>query len=128
MRRRRSGELTRRCAMLVQQANERQRARADGDRIKELQDKLVLRIRPFVEAKNPGDPSDSETKVFEQRIRTEAEDMKLESFGIEVSGWDESCDVERNSLAAYSYPSRRFPSVHISADTYSYCTPLAVST
>lgn len=66
------------------QANERQRAEADGDRIKELQDKLVLRIRPFVEAKNPGDPSDSETKVFEQRIRTEAEDMKLESFGIEV--------------------------------------------
>lgn len=55
-------------------------------RIKALQDKLVQRIRPFVEAKNPGDVNDTETKVFEQRIKTEAEDMKLESFGIEVSG------------------------------------------
>lgn len=53
--------------------------------MKELQDKLVQRIRPFVDAKNPGDINDPETKVFEARIRTEAEDLKLESFGIEVS-------------------------------------------
>jgi hypothetical protein len=50
-----------------------------------LQDKLIQRIRPFVDAKNPGDQHDQETKVFEGRIRTEAEDLKLESFGVEVS-------------------------------------------
>jgi hypothetical protein len=49
-----------------------------------LKEKLVQRIRPFVHAKNPGDVSDPETKAFEARIRTEAEDLKLESFGIEV--------------------------------------------
>jgi hypothetical protein len=38
-----------------------------------------------VDAKNPGDQHDQETKVFEGRIRTEAEDLKLESFGVEVS-------------------------------------------
>lgn len=53
-------------------------------RVKELQDKLVQRIRPFVDAKNPGDINDPETKAFEARIRTEAEDLKLESFGIEL--------------------------------------------
>lgn len=50
-----------------------------------MQDKLIQRIRPFVDAKNPGDQHDQETKVFEGRIRTEAEDLKLESFGVEVS-------------------------------------------
>jgi hypothetical protein len=50
-----------------------------------LQDKLLQRIRPFVDAKNPGDHNDHETKVFEARIKTEAEDLKLESFGVEVS-------------------------------------------
>ena len=38
-----------------------------------------------MDAKNPGDQNDQETKAFEARIRTEAEDLKLESFGIEVS-------------------------------------------
>jgi hypothetical protein len=46
---------------------------------------LLQRIRPFVDAKNPGDHNDHETKVFEARIKTEAEDLKLESFGVEVS-------------------------------------------
>lgn len=58
--------------------------RTDYHRITDLQAKLVARIRPFVDAKNPGDQNDHETKVFEARIRTEAEDLKLESFGIEV--------------------------------------------
>ena len=53
-------------------------------RIEVLREKLIQRIRPFVEAKNPGDINDSETKAFEARMRTEAEDLKLESFGIEV--------------------------------------------
>ena len=62
-------------------------SRGDADicRVKDLQDKLIQRIRPFVDAKNPGDQHDQETKVFEGRIRTEAEDLKLESFGVEVS-------------------------------------------
>jgi hypothetical protein len=38
----------------------------------------------LVHAKNPGDVNDPETKVFESKIRVEAEDLKLESFGIEV--------------------------------------------
>lgn len=50
-----------------------------------MKDKLVARIRPFVDAKNPGDANDTETKAFEARIRVEAEDLKLESFGVEVS-------------------------------------------
>lgn len=49
-----------------------------------MKEKLVQRIRPFVHAKNPGDVNDPETKVFESKIRVEAEDLKLESFGIEV--------------------------------------------
>jgi len=42
-------------------------------------------LRSFVEAKSPGHPDDPETKAFEQRIKREAEDLKLESFGVEVS-------------------------------------------
>lgn len=53
-------------------------------RIQALQDKLVQRIRPFVDAKHPGDDKDPETKAFKARIRTEAEDLKLESFGVEM--------------------------------------------
>jgi hypothetical protein len=53
-------------------------------RIKDLQDKLIQRIRPFVDAKEPGHHDDQETKVFEARIKVEAEDLKLESFGVEV--------------------------------------------
>ena len=42
------------------------------------------RIRPFVEAKNPGAPDDPETQAFERRTKEEAEDLKLESFGTEL--------------------------------------------
>lgn len=58
--------------------------RVDACRVDRLKEKLIHRIRPFVEAKNPGDINDAETKAFEARIRTEAEDLKLESFGIEL--------------------------------------------
>ncbi|WWD17241.1 hypothetical protein CI109_101679 [Kwoniella shandongensis] len=53
-------------------------------RIEALQSKLIQRIRPFVDAKHPGDINDPETKVFEARIKVEAEDLKLESFGVEM--------------------------------------------
>ena len=54
-------------------------------RVEKLKEKMIQRIRPFVEAKHPGDINDPETKAFEAKIREEAEDLKLESFGIEVS-------------------------------------------
>lgn len=67
------------------EALEKKQEEEKQKRIITLQDKLVQRIRPFVDAKNPGDIDDPETKVFENRIRIEAEDLKLESFGVEVS-------------------------------------------
>ena len=38
-----------------------------------------------MEAVKPGDKDDAETKAFEAKMKKEAEDLKLESFGIEVS-------------------------------------------
>lgn len=42
------------------------------------------RLRPFIDAANPGHPNDPETKAFEAQMRKEAEDLKFESFGVEV--------------------------------------------
>lgn len=53
-------------------------------RVVVLAEKLLERIRPFVEAQKPGDPDDAETKAFISKMEKEAEDLKLESFGIEV--------------------------------------------
>ncbi|CUA78053.1 hypothetical protein RSOLAG22IIIB_02668 [Rhizoctonia solani] len=61
-----------------------QRKKVMEERIKALTDKLKERIRPFTTAKNPGDPSDPEVKAWLGRIKTEAEDLKLESFGVEL--------------------------------------------
>ena len=55
-------------------------------RISELTDKLKERLRPFVEAHDPGGKSDPETLAFEARMKREADDLKLESFGVEVRG------------------------------------------
>jgi len=49
-----------------------------------LSKKLIDRIRPFVEAKAAGDLKDPETIAYKARIKQEAEDLKLESFGVEV--------------------------------------------
>jgi len=38
----------------------------------------------LVEASNPGDANDPETIAFGKRIREEADDLKLESFGVEL--------------------------------------------
>lgn len=54
------------------------------ERIKTLTAKLIERLRPFVEAKNPGDKDDSETLAFQEKMKREAEDLKLESFGVEL--------------------------------------------
>ncbi|KAK4685354.1 hypothetical protein P7C73_g4804, partial [Tremellales sp. Uapishka_1] len=66
------------------EAIEAEKEKQKKERIDALTQKLILRIRPFVDAKHPGEPNDPETKAFEARIRTEAEDLKLESFGVEL--------------------------------------------
>lgn len=53
-------------------------------RVADLTTKMIERLRPFVEAKNPGGVGDPETAAFEAKMRREAEDLKLESFGVEV--------------------------------------------
>lgn len=53
-------------------------------RVETLRVKLVERLRPFVEAKHPGEKEDPETKAFEAKMKREADDLKLESFGVEV--------------------------------------------
>ncbi len=55
------------------------------ERVETLTKKLIERLRPFVEAKKPGEKDDAETLAFEAKMRREVEDLKLESFGIEVS-------------------------------------------
>jgi len=52
--------------------------------VKVLTSKLIERLRPLVEAKHPGEKDDPETKVFQDKIKLEAEDLKLESFGVEL--------------------------------------------
>ncbi|KAI6113092.1 X-domain of DnaJ-containing-domain-containing protein [Pisolithus sp. B1] len=63
---------------------EEERRKALEERVKSLTGKLVERLRPFVEAKHPGDPDDPETKIFQEKVKLEAEDLKLESFGVEL--------------------------------------------
>lgn len=54
------------------------------ERITLLSKKLAERLRPFVEAKHPGEDDDPETIAFKEKMKREAEDLKLESFGVEL--------------------------------------------
>ncbi|PIL24651.1 transporter [Ganoderma sinense ZZ0214-1] len=54
------------------------------ERVETLAKKLVDRLRPFIDAKRPGDKDDPETQAFEVKMRREADDLKLESFGVEL--------------------------------------------
>lgn len=63
---------------------EDERKKALEERVKTLTTKLLERLRPFVEAQKPGGNDDPETRTFQDKIRLEAEDLKLESFGVEV--------------------------------------------
>ena len=63
---------------------EEQRKKAMEERVETLTKQLIERLRPFVDAKHPGERNDPETLAFEDKMRREAEDMKLESFGVEV--------------------------------------------
>lgn len=61
---------------------DRERAEEKRERIRMLAEKLLARIRPFVESTNPGVEGDAETKRFGERIREEAADLAMESFGV----------------------------------------------
>ncbi|KIJ20920.1 hypothetical protein PAXINDRAFT_6699 [Paxillus involutus ATCC 200175] len=63
---------------------EEERRKALEVRVQTLTTKLIERLRPFVDAKHPGDKDDPETKVFQEKMQLEAEDLKLESFGVEL--------------------------------------------
>ena len=65
-------------------AHDREIEQTEAARVQTLTEKLVERLRPFVEAKNPGAPGDAETVAWEARMRHEAEDLKVESFGVEI--------------------------------------------
>ena len=64
--------------------HERERKQALEARVRMLTEKLVERLRPFVDAKSPGGPGDTETAAWETRMRRDADDLKLESFGVEL--------------------------------------------
>ncbi|CAD6579819.1 MAG: hypothetical protein CYPHOPRED_001017 [Cyphobasidiales sp. Tagirdzhanova-0007] len=61
-----------------------ERRKNEVERIQLLTSKLKERVRPFVQSKNPGDANDAECKRWEERIREEIEDLKGESFGLEL--------------------------------------------
>jgi hypothetical protein len=65
---------------------ERERRKVMEARVAMLTTKMIERLRPFVEAKNPGGKDDPETAAFETKMKREADDLKLESFGVEVCG------------------------------------------
>ncbi|EMD39319.1 hypothetical protein CERSUDRAFT_152451 [Gelatoporia subvermispora B] len=67
----------------LQELDEERRKNME-QRVEMLTAKLTERLRPFVEAKHPGDKDDPETKTFEAKMRQEADDLKLESFGVEL--------------------------------------------
>lgn len=67
----------------LQELDEERRKNME-ERVRVLTEKLKDRLRPFVEAKHPGGKDDPETKNFETRMRREADDLKLESFGVEL--------------------------------------------
>lgn len=63
---------------------DKERRKAMEERVAQLTTKMIERLRPFVEAKHPGAKDDPETQAFEKRMFLEAEDLKLESFGVEL--------------------------------------------
>lgn len=64
--------------------HEKERRKVMEARVAMLTEKMIERLRPFVEAKDPGGKDDPETKIFEDKMKREVEDLKLESFGVEL--------------------------------------------
>ena len=63
---------------------EKARRKVMEQRVAILTKKMIERLRPFVEAKDPGGNNDPESEAFEEKMKREVEDLKLESFGVEV--------------------------------------------
>jgi hypothetical protein len=63
---------------------EKARRKAMEERVAMLTKKMIERLRPFVEAKDPGGADDPESAAFAEKMKLEVEDLKLESFGVEV--------------------------------------------
>ncbi|KAJ3775991.1 X-domain of DnaJ-containing-domain-containing protein [Lentinula raphanica] len=63
---------------------EKERRKVMEARVNMLTTKMIDRLRPFVDAKQPGDKNDPETLAFEAKMKREVEDLKLESFGVEL--------------------------------------------
>ncbi|KAG6832669.1 hypothetical protein H0H87_000851 [Tephrocybe sp. NHM501043] len=63
---------------------EKERRKVMEERIAMLTQRMIERLRPFVDAKHPGEKDDPETIAFEGRMKREADDLKLESFGVEL--------------------------------------------
>jgi hypothetical protein len=63
---------------------EKARRKAMEQRVEMLTKKMIERLRPFVEAKDPGGSDDLESTAFAEKMKREVEDLKLESFGVEV--------------------------------------------
>jgi X-domain of DnaJ-containing len=64
--------------------NEKARRKVMEQRVAMLTKKMIERLRPFVEAKDPGGSDDLESTAFAEKMKREVEDLKLESFGVEV--------------------------------------------
>lgn len=64
--------------------HDKARRKAMEQRVAMLTKKMIERLRPFVEAKDPGGNEDPESAAFAEKMKREVEDLKLESFGVEV--------------------------------------------
>ncbi|KAG6825781.1 hypothetical protein H0H92_002444 [Tricholoma furcatifolium] len=88
--RERQKEAARQRAKLAQEQKEKlreqekERRKVMEARVAMLTERMVERLRPFVMAKHPGEKDDPETIAFEKKMHQEAEDLKLESFGVEL--------------------------------------------
>lgn len=64
---------------------EMKRQEEKRERLRVLISKLRDRIRPFVDASKPGEADDPETQRYITKIREQAHDLAMESFGVELS-------------------------------------------
>jgi hypothetical protein len=62
--------------------------RAEKKKVVQLTSKLRERLRPYVESEYAGDPDDPATVAFINNVKGEAENLKKEQFGVEVSHSD----------------------------------------
>ncbi|KAG9112641.1 hypothetical protein FRC07_007878 [Ceratobasidium sp. 392] len=72
-----------------------QRVKAMEERIETLSEKLKERIGPFMVSEKPGNKEGHEVKAWLAKIKTEADDLKQESFGVELLNTMGSSLIER---------------------------------